>query len=253
MKIAFITHTTIVGGAAISSTTVIQYLIDTGLIKPEECILIQNKEKNISTEKNDVYFNLKKTIKFFHFRLPFSLVFKGGTSNCFKKLYLIFGEVISIFYFLLIYNKILKQEKITIVHLNSLVLWPLLLVLPKSMKRVIHIREIPNNSMEARIAILVINHLATDIISIDPITIIPFVQSRKSHIISNPFNMTESRRLRTIKDSIKMELGIPPKSLVVSLFGPIGKQKGIDFLVKIIKASAHIKNLEFLVLGKPSA
>jgi glycosyltransferase involved in cell wall biosynthesis len=252
LKIAFIAHTTSIGGAAISSTAVIQYLIDTGLIKPEECILIQNKEKKISTEKNDVYFNLKKTIKFFDYRLPFSLVFKGGTSNCFKKLYRIYGEAISIFYFLLIYNKILKQEKITIVHLNSLVLWPLLLVLPKSMKRVIHIREVPNNSIEARIAIFVINHLATDIISIDPITDIPFVQSRKSQIIYNPFNMTESRRLRALKKSIKMELGIPPKSLMVSLFGPVGKQKGIDFLVKVIKASAHIKNLEFLVLGNPS-
>jgi len=251
LKIAFIAHTTIVGGAAISSTTVIQYLIDTGLIKPEECIIIQNKGKKISTEKNDVYFNLKKTIKFFEFRLPFSLVFKGGTSNFFKKVYRIYGEVISIFYFLLIYNKILKQEKITIVHLNSLVLWPLLLVLPKSMKRVIHIREISNTSIEARIAILVINHLATDIISIDPITDIPFVQSRKSQIIANPYNMTESRRLRAFKDTIKMELGIPPKSLVVSLFGPVGRQKGIDFLIQIINASTQIKNIEFLVLGTP--
>ena len=252
MKIAFITHTTSVGGAAISSTAVIQYLVDTGLIKPEECIIIQNKDKKISTEKNDVYFNLKKTIKFFEFRLPFSLVFKGGTSNYIKKVYRIYGEAISIFYFLLIYNKILKQEKITIVHLNSLVLWPLLLVLPKSTKTVIHIREVPNNSIEARIAIFVINHFATDIISIDPITNIPFAQSGKSQIISNPFNMTESRRLRAFKDSIKMELGIPPKSLVVSLFGPIGKQKGIEFLVKIINASTHINNLEFLVLGNPS-
>lgn len=251
MKIAFITHTTNVGGAAISSVMVIQHLIRTGLLKPEECIIIQNKEKKISTEKNDVYFTLKKTIKFFEFRLPFSLVFKGGSSNFFKKVYRMYGEIISIFYFIFFYNRILKREKITTVHLNSLVLWPLLVVLPKSMKRVIHIREVPNTSIEARIAIFITNHCATDIVSIDPITNIPFVKSGKSQIIPNPFHMTESRRLRAFKDTIKTELGIPPKSLVVSLFGPVGKQKGIDFLIRIIDASTRINTIEFLVLGTP--
>jgi hypothetical protein len=251
LKIAFITHTTNVGGAAISSVMVIQHLIRTGLLKPEECIIIQNKEKKISTEKNDVYFTLKKTIKFFEFRLPFSLVFKGGSSNFFKKVYRMYGEIISIFYFIFFYNRILKREKITTVHLNSLVLWPLLVVLPKSMKRVIHIREVPNTSIEARIAIFITNHCATDIVSIDPITNIPFVKSGKSQIIPNPFHMTESRRLRAFKDTIKTELGIPPKSLVVSLFGPVGKQKGIDFLIRIIDASTRINTIEFLVLGTP--
>jgi hypothetical protein len=249
LKIAFITHTTNVGGAAISSVMVIQYLINNGLLKPEECIIIQNKEKKISTEKNDVYFSLKKTIKFFEFRLPFSLVFKGGSSEYSKKIYRIYGELISIFYFIFVYNRILKRQKITTVHLNSLVLWPLLLVLPKSIKRVIHIREVPNTSIEARIAIFIINHSTAEILSIDPITNIPFVQNGKSQIITNPFNMTESRRLRVFKDTIKMELGIPSKSLVVSLFGPVGKQKGIDFLIQIITASNHLMNIEFLVLG----
>lgn len=220
-------------------------------MKPEECIIIHNKEKKISTEKNDVYFTIKKTIKFFEFRLPFSLVFKGGSSDYSKKMYRISGEIISIFYFIFVYNRILKREKITTVHLNSLILWPLLLVLPKSMKRVIHIREVPNTSIEARIAIFIINHCATDILSIDPITNIPFAQSGKSQILPNPFNMTESRRLRVFKDNIKMELGIPSKYLVVSLFGPIGRQKGIDFLIQVITASNHIKNIEFLVLGTP--
>jgi glycosyltransferase involved in cell wall biosynthesis len=251
LKIAFITHTTIVGGAAISSAVVIQYLIDTGLIRPEECIIIHNKENKISSEKNDVYFNLKKTIKFFKFRLPFSLVFKGGQSNFFKKLFRICEECISIFCFIFFYNNLLKREKITTVHLNSLVLWPLLLVLPRSMKKIIHIREVPDNSIEARIAINTIRILATEIISIDTITDIPFALSGKSRIVSNPFNMTESRRLREIKESIKMELGIPPKSFVVSLLGPVGKQKGIDFLIKIIKEYTHTKNLEFIILGNP--
>jgi len=162
-----------------------------------------------------------------------------------------YGEIISIFYFIFFYNRILKREKITTVHLNSLVLWPLLVVLPKSMKRVIHIREVPNTSIEARIAIFITNHCATDIVSIDPITNIPFVKSGKSQIIPNPFHMTESRRLRAFKDTIKTELGIPPKSLVVSLFGPVGKQKGIDFLIRIIDASTRINTIEFLVLGTP--
>ena len=252
MKIAFITHTTTFGGAGLSSSKTIQFLLDKGLLQPEECLLIQPRVRDPSNEKNDLYFNLKKTIKFYEFKLPFSPVFKGVTSNYLIKLSYTYKEFIAIFSYLVYYNKILKQEKITIVHLNSLVLWPLLLVLPKSIKTVIHIREVPNNSIEARIAIFVITHYATKIISIDPISDISFSNSGKSVVISNPYNMTISRELRPLKNSIKSELGIPPESFVVSIFGLIGEQKGFDFFIKIINSSTQIKNLVFVIVGKPA-
>ena len=252
MKIAFITHATSFGGAALSSSKTIQFLLDKGLLQPEECLLIQPKHRDPSDEKNDVYFNLKKKLYFYEFKLPFSPVFKGATSDYIIRLFNIYKGIISIFSFLFFYNKILKREKITVVHLNSLVLWPILLVLPKSMKKIIHIREVPNDSIEAKIAIFVITRHATKIISIDPISNISFFKSGKSVVISNPYTMTKSRQIRQIKKSIKLEFGIPPESFIVSIFGLIGEQKGFDFFLKIIKSSIQIQNLIFLIVGKPS-
>jgi glycosyltransferase involved in cell wall biosynthesis len=253
LKIAFITHTTYFGGAALSSSKTIQFLLDNGLLQPEQGLLIQPKDVDPSNEKNDAYFNIKRTMNFYEFNLPFSPIFKGTASNYRMRLYYAFHEVIAIFFFIFFYNKIFKQEKITIVHLNSLVLWPLLLVLPKSIKKIIHIREVPINSIEAWIAIFVINHYATKIISIDPISNISFSKSGKSVVISNPYSMTKSRQMRKkIKKLIKLELGIPPEYFVVSIFGLIAEQKGFDFFLKIIKSSTQIKNLIFVIIGKPA-
>jgi len=252
LKIAFITHTTIIGGAALSSSKAIQFLLDNGLLQPEKCLLIQPKYRDPSNEKNDAYFNVKKSIKkVYEFKLPFSPIFKGTTSNYIIKIYYLYNEFFALISYIFYYNKIIRREKITVVHLNSIVLWPLLLVLPKSVKIVIHIREVLINSIEARIAIFVINRHATKIISIDRISDIPFSKSGKSIVISNPYNMTASRQLRPSKKSIKLELGIPQESFVVSLFGQIGEQKGFDFLLKIINLSTQIKNLVFLIIGKP--
>lgn len=118
------------------------------------------------------------------------------------------------------------------------------------MKRVIHIREVSNDSIEARIAIFIIKRYATKIISIDQISDNPFSECGKSVVISNPYSMTKSRQMRQIKKSIKSELGIPLEYFVVSIFGLIGEQKGFDFFLKIIKSSIQIKNLVFIVIGK---
>jgi glycosyltransferase involved in cell wall biosynthesis len=251
LKIAFITHAIGVGGAAISSTTTIQNLIDTGLLKPEECLIIHNKLRQKTDKNNDLYFNLKMKIKFYEFKLPFSLVYKGADLNGLTRVYHFVNDCVALLSFLLFYNKILRQEKITTIHLNSLVLWPLLLVIPRSMQSVIHIREIPNTSMTSRIAIYVINCYASKIISIDPICNIPFSKSGKSTVISNPFNMTKARQLRPLKNTIKPELEIPPEMFVVSIFGLIGEQKGFDFFLKIVQTAFPIKNLTFLVIGTP--
>ena len=77
LKIAFITHATGIGGATISSTTVIQYLVENSLLKPENCIIIHEKQDLPSNYHNDVYFNLKKSIKFYECKLPSSYVIKG--------------------------------------------------------------------------------------------------------------------------------------------------------------------------------
>ncbi len=250
MKIAFIAHAIGVGGGSLSSSTTIQYLLDAGKLKPEDCIIIHDKVKGQSNEKNDLYFNLKNSIKSYECILPFSPIYKGAPINLFLKLYSPFKQFFLTIIFFFRYNTILRREGVTTIHLNSMVLWPLLLVLPKSMNRVIHIREVPDGSIGARIAIFVIIRYATKIISIDPISDLSFSSSGKSIVIINPFDMTQSRTLRAQKKSIKAELGIPPDAFIVSLFGTVGKEKGLDFFIDIVKSSVGIGNLVFLVIGK---
>jgi glycosyltransferase involved in cell wall biosynthesis len=63
--------------------------------------------------------------------------------------------------------------------------------------------------------------------------------------------MSQARRLRSSKKSIKTELGIPREMFVVSIIGLVGEQKGFDFFIKIVKSAIQIKNLIFVVIGKP--
>ncbi len=183
--------------------------------------------------------------------MPFSFVFKGSSLKFYNRSYSIYNEFMSIFYFIFFYNKILKREKITIVHLNSLVLWPLLLVLPKSMKKIIHIREVLNDSLEAHIALLVIKRYATKIISIDPISDEAFSKYGKSVVILNPFNMKRARQLREKKDEIKLKYKIQADTFVISLIGRIEEAKGQDLLPSIAKKLID-KNVIFLIVGLPS-
>lgn len=249
MKIAFITHAIGVGGGSLSSSNTIRYLIDHEYLKPDDCIIIHAKTKEETNEKNDVYYCFREKVKFYEFNIPFSPVFKGSSSNIFINLYQNYNEIISCLLFILKYNKILKRENITVVHLNSIVLWPLLLVLPTSIKKVIHIREVPNNSLESRIAIFIIKRNATKIISIDPISNIHFSKSSKSIVILNPFTMSTSRFLRRSKKSIKSEMGIHQNKFIVSIIGRVEKMKGFDFFIKIVKAMEHNENLLFLIIG----
>ncbi len=252
MKLVFIAHAIGIGGGPLSSSSTIQYLLDTELLKKEDCLIIHDKLKEISDANNDVYFNLKKTVKHFECTLPFSPVYKGTATNFFSTIFNPFKGFIILLMFFFNCNKILRQEKITTVHLNSMVLWPLLLVLPKSMKLVIHIREVPNDTIRARIAVFVIRRYATKIISIDPISDLPFSDSGKSIVIINPFNMTQPRQLRSTKTSIKKKLGISEDTFIVSIFGNVSAEKGLGFFIRVVKASVEIKNLVFFIIGKPS-
>ena len=255
MKIAFITHAIGIGGGSLSSSMTIQYLLEKEFLKPENCIILHEERPEPTNEKNDVYFKLRSSIKFFQVRLPFSLAYKGSNSQnnaAFYEFYRFVLMMIKSINFLLFYNKILNEEEVTVVHLNSLVLWPLLPVLPGSMKKIIHIREVPNDSVEARIAIFIIRRYATKIISIDPISDIPFSDSGKSVVILNPISMTTSRALRSRKNELKREWGISPGSFVVSIFGRIGEQKGFGFFLELVDSCRTIKNLIFIIIGKPS-
>jgi hypothetical protein len=252
VKVAFITHAIVVGGAALSSSTTIRYLLDKGLLRPEECVIIHDNPGEISPEKTDVYYDLKKSVKWYKCRLPFSLVFKGAPTGVVIRLINVYKVFIATCSFFFNGNRVLLREKITVVHLNSFALWPLLLVLPGPVKKVIHIREVPNNTIEARIAVAIVKRYATSIVPIDPISDRPFSGTGKSRVIFNPVDMRESRRLRLRKSLVKQEFGIPPQAFVVSIFGGVERLKGFDFFFSVVRNAETIDNLVFLVVGEPS-
>ncbi|MDO9035021.1 MAG: hypothetical protein Q7U51_07450, partial [Methanoregula sp.] len=224
MKIAFITHAIGVGGGSLSSSKTIQYLIEKKLLIPDQCIIIHQGRQQPSTEKNDVYFNLKKSIMCYQCKLPFSLAYKGSPSYKHAIYYEIYRYILLTYitlYFFISFNKILKKERISVVHLNSLVLWPLLLVLPKQMKKIVHIREPPNELIEGKIAVFIMKRYATKIISIDYITNSMFKDSDKSVVIMNPFDMRMARSLRQKKNILKKQFTINPETFIISIIGRI--------------------------------
>jgi glycosyltransferase involved in cell wall biosynthesis len=119
------------------------------------------------------------------------------------------------------------------------------------MKKIIHIREVPNNSIEARIAIFVITRYANKIISIDPISNEAFSNLKKSVVIFNPFNMKRARQLREKKDEIKLKYKIQPATFVISIIGRIEEPKGHNLLFEIVEKFTN-QNLFFLIVGLPS-
>ena len=252
MKIAFITHTTSVGGAALSSSKTIQFLLDKGLLQPEECLLIQPRCRDPSHEKNDLYYFLKQKIRHYEWQLPWSPVDQiGGYPSLTRKMYWFLITIRALFFFIFLYPELLKKEKIQIVHLNSIVLWPILLVLPNNVRAIIHVREGFLNSIEAKIAQKIIREKASAIISIDHFCAIPFSGNPKSIVILNPFNMSKARMMKQSKNEIKKKYGISNDTFVVSVIGRIEKNKGQHLISSIAKKFNYDKII-FLVIGLPS-
>lgn len=252
MKIAFITHTTSIGGAALSSSKTIQLLLDKGLLYPEECLLIHQRYRVPSNEKNDAYYSLKQKIRHYEWQLPWSHVDQiSGPPSMIIKLYSFVKNLQVLFFFISIYPKILKKEKIQVVHLNSIVLWPILLVLPNNIQAIIHIREGFLNSIEAKIAQQIIRKKASAIISIDHFCAMPFLNNPKSIVILNPFNMSKARGMKQSKTEIKKKYGLSNDTFIVSVIGRIELNKG-QHLISSIAKKINSDKIIFLVVGLPN-
>lgn len=244
MRIAFITHATQRGGAAISNTMNLDYLIDNRILEPKECLLILPEGLEYG-----MYAKYIGKIPAAKFILPFSWIFVGAAKGVHRKVYRVFKEIISMLVFLIDQNGFLKKENITHIYLNSMVLWCLLPILPKSMNKTIHIRETFDTSLESRLAKWCICKYADKIITINDSTAAPFKGLPHLVTIANPVDMYESRKLRSSRDEIKQQMGIPKDTFVVSILAPIGLQKGYDFLERVMKLLPDNKKVLFLSVG----
>ena len=240
MKIAFVAHTTQRGGAAISLLTTLRYLLQTNRITKETAILI--------LPKGDVgvFKELEGRIPILQWHLPFSWIFVGAASGIHRKIYRIGMQKLSVLYFICKYNRMLLDEKITHIHLNSMVLWSILPVLPKQIKKIVHVRETFDTSFESSLAKWCIRKYSDKIIAISSLTANPFDEST---IIENPVDMYAARQLRTHRDELKEKVGIAKDTFVISMFSPIGLQKGYDFLGGVMDMISENKKILFLSVG----
>jgi glycosyltransferase involved in cell wall biosynthesis len=227
-KVAFITHTTDVGGASASFLTVMQALA--GAITYSDHLLIHPK-----TNKSDAYGWLKDTMPHFQWALPFAWIFRGAEPGLHRKAYRMFMEGFAVLAFLFKYNSILAREQVRTIYLNSLVLYILLPFLPRNMKKIIHIRESLDGSIESKFAVWVIIRYADVIATIDKKVALPFASSANVRVVPNPIDMTRAWEQRECKKFLKTRAEIPEESTVVALVAPVSKQKGHDFLLKCLE------------------
>ena len=247
MKTIFITHTTGYGGAAISLTTNLRYLIESGKLSAKDCIIaVPANERDLSAS---AYHWFEYRVPFGYWQMPFSTAYKGGSKKISSKLYSIVKEAISILCFVGVYNRAMKRDKITHIHLNSMVFWSLLPFLPKRIKKIIHIREMITDDFSGWIARKVINRYADTIIGITYQTTKGLLDN--TIIIENPFDMYRARQFRNVRQELKTRLRLPEDSFVVSVFAPIGKQKGTEFLLEVIKHIPKESPIHFVLVGEP--
>jgi glycosyltransferase involved in cell wall biosynthesis len=241
-RVAFITHTLDSGGAATSFC--LQLLCSD--IKPSEHLFIHPK-----FNRTNGYRQVLQNMQNYEWVLPLAWIFKGAAPGIHRKLYRMLMEGWSAIHFDLWYNRILKKEGIKLVYLNSMTLYFLLPFLPRDMKRIIHIRESFDDSLESKFAIGVIKKHADVIIAIDRGVAAPFADvASKVRIVPNPVDMTSSRILRDSQKQLKSEAGIPDDSIVVALIAPVGKQKGHDFLAKVLQwRMQEVYNVTYLLAG----
>jgi len=243
MKILFIGHTTGYGGAAISFTTNLRHLIETNQVDPKECLVaVPHNERNWC---EGAYWWFKDKIPFRFWFMPFSVAEKGGSKRIRSKLYSIVKETVSIILFLGVYNHRIRKEKVTHIHLNSFVFWSLLPFLPKEIIKIIHVREMMSDDFSGRFAARIINKYADKIIAISA----QCAEKLPGAIIcENPYTMYRARQYRNVRNELKSRIGLNENPFIVSVIAPIGKQKGYEFLVKVIERTPEIT---FVIIGKP--
>jgi glycosyltransferase involved in cell wall biosynthesis len=243
-RVAFITHTLDSGGAATSFC--LQLLCSD--INPSEHLFIHPK-----FNRTNGYREVLQNMQNYEWVLPFAWIFKGAAPGAYRKFYRMAMEAWSAIRFDLQYNRVLKKEGIKIVYLNSMTLYFILPFLPRSMKKVIHIRESFDDSYESKFAIGVIKKHADVIIAIDRGVATPFADvAHKVRIVPNPVDMTSSRILHDSQKQLKSEAGIPDTSTVVAIVAPVGKQKGHDFLLDVLRREAPDEVIYLLAGGLES-
>jgi len=255
-KTIFITQDIGLYGSSKSLFLTLKGLIGKKYIKKENLIIIypkaikkfsNKKLKEKLSESNYSEFNdLKSWI------LPFSHVISGIRISIWEIAKSCIRILLFYTFWICKYRKQLKNKNIKLIYLNSITLWPMLFVLSKNIKTIMHIREILDlNKYFSRIAKKIIIKKCYELIAIDEKTAIPFLDcNKKLTIIKNPFEMKMARQLKEKKYEILSEkYGLNPKKIHISLIGSIQAVKGQKLFCDIAKKCNTFNNFEFIVVG----
>lgn len=253
MKIAFFTADAGNYGSARSLATAIQYLQKNNILKREEITLICSKSL-IHREGNVPQNKIFQELNYAYWVLPFSRVeLKGDEIGSWGKIKAIIKNLIAVIMTLCIYKRRIRRMGLDYIHINSLTLWPLLLVLPHEVKTIIHIREILDEvrlSMIPKIARKIILIKSSKIIAIDNMSAKPFInRGREVTIIKNPFDMRSVEPLKAQYNKLCKEMEIDPFKIHIALIGNISPIKGHTFFLDLASRLTEYNDIEFLVVG----
>jgi glycosyltransferase involved in cell wall biosynthesis len=128
------------------------------------------------------------------------------------------------------FYRMLRRERYDAIHLNSLVLHPMI---RSELPFVIHVREIVDRHVKQVTANL---ENARGVIFIDEATHEPFRQARlNSVILNNPFDMTN---VGTLPDDAAARIGGDPAKLTVfAIVGSLFAEKGVDRVIRAFRGA----------------
>lgn len=255
-KIAFITQDIGLYGSSRSLQLTLESLIDKNYLKKEDIIIIYPKALNY-------FLNYKLEEKFYNsyfsnfnnsknWIIPFSNIIENISSTNLRKLKSFIRIFVFFIFWMIKYKKQFKKANMEQVYLNSITLWPMLFVLPKHIKIIMHIREVLDlNKSFSKIARRTIVNKCSELIAIDKKTALPFLDyDKKVTIIRNPFEMKMARKLKEEKYGvICKKYGMNPDKIYVSLIGSIQEVKGQKFFCNIAKKCDTSDNFGFIIVG----
>ncbi len=184
--------------------------------------------------------------------LPCSSVHVGGSEGRLSRGILALRNVLSQLLWRTVFRRQIASGGYDVIVLNSLVLWPLLPLLPATARRVIIVRELVNHERvgTSRRAIRTIAGHADVVLAIDRATAGPFPNAL---VTGNPFMMTRARTIRReAYQQTCRALNLAPDAIKVVLVGRIEPLKGQERFLDAAERLVDDPRFVFVLVGEGS-
>jgi len=252
LKLAFFTHDVGIYGAARSLSSALRGLRTEGLADRGNLWLFHHEDPHTSAPgPSELFEEIPNRIRCY---LPFSKLYVGSVvrphglewaAQALKARRFLENWYTHV-------QHVVEQQRFDCIHLNSHVLWPLLLVLPKKVRVVVHIRDLVDKErfrLRSSMMVKLIQQRADCIIAIDRLTADPFVDSGKVTVLTNPVDMEAVYSLRNDLASVHRRFGLSSGKRYVAQIGQISELKGAERFLTLAEKYVHRPDLHFLLVG----